>query len=59
MVWTKACQGSAGAWDQDARDWVELDGRGYQNAIRQGIRIADKTAVIDLMNLPVSAPEAM
>ena len=50
---------TAGAWDQDARDWVELDGRAYQNAIRQGIRIADKTAVIDLMNLPVSAPEAL
>ncbi len=50
---------TAGAWDQDARQWVELDGRAYQNAIRQGIRIADKTAVIDLMNLPVSAPEAL
>ena len=50
---------TAGAWDQDAREWVELDGRAYQNAIRQGIRIADKTAVIDLMNLPVSAPEAL
>ena len=50
---------TAGAWDQDARTWVELDGRAYQNAIRQGIRIADKTAVIDLMNLPVSAPEAL
>jgi hypothetical protein len=48
----------SGAWDQASRSWVPL-GRGeYRNAIMKGLRIARKEASIDLMNLPVAAPEA-
>lgn len=49
----------SGAWDQDSRSWVPLDRGEYRNAIMKGLRIARKEASIDLMNLPIPAPEAM
>ena len=48
----------SGAWDQQSRSWVPLDRGEYRNAIMKGLRIARKEASIDLMNLPVAAPEA-
>ncbi|ROR98843.1 uncharacterized protein DUF3450 [Sinobacterium caligoides] len=49
----------SGAWDQQARQWVQLDNGQYKNAIRQGLRIAKKQASIDIMTVPVAAPEAV
>ena len=49
----------SGAWDQRSRSWVPLDRGEYRNAIMKGLRIARKEASIDLMNLPVAAPEAL
>jgi hypothetical protein len=48
----------SGAWNQRSRSWVSLDRGEYRNAIMKGLRIARKEASIDLMNLPVAAPEA-
>jgi hypothetical protein len=48
----------SGAWDQRSRSWVSLDRGEYRNAIMKGLRIARKEASIDLMNMPVAAPEA-
>lgn len=48
----------SGAWDQAARSWVQLDSGEYRNAIMKGLRIARKEASIDLLNLPIAAPEA-
>ena len=48
----------SGAWDQRNRKWVALDRGEYRNAIMKGLRIARKEASIDLINLPVAAPEA-
>ena len=48
----------SGAWDNSARAWVELPSGEYDSAIRKGIRIAKKQATIELLNVPVSAPEA-
>jgi hypothetical protein len=48
----------SGAWDQRSRSWVSLDRGEYRNAIMKGLRIARKEASIDLLNLPVAAPEA-
>lgn len=48
----------SGAWDQASRSWVTLSRGEYRNAIMKGLRIARKEASIDLMNLPVAAPEA-
>ncbi len=48
----------SGAWDQGTRSWVALDEGEYRNAIMKGLRIARNEASIDLMNMPVPAPEA-
>ena len=46
----------AGVWDQASRSWVELGGS-YQTPISKGLRIARKEASIDLLTLPIAAPE--
>lgn len=48
----------SGAWDQRQRAWVELPASEYRSAILKGIRIAKKQASIELLNLPILAPEA-
>ena len=48
----------SGAWDQRTRSWVELDSGQYRNAILKALRIARKEASIDVLNLPILAPEA-
>ncbi len=48
----------SGAWDQSKRAWVELPAGEYRNAIREGIKIANKQASIDVLQLPIIAPEA-
>ena len=47
----------SGAWDSTASNWVELPSSDYDSAIRKGIRIAKKQATIELLNMPVAAPE--
>lgn len=49
----------SGAWDQANRSWVPLERGEYRNAIMKGLRVARKEASIDLLNLPIAAPEAM
>ncbi len=48
----------SGAWDQASRSWIALDSGEYRNAILKGLRIARKEASIELLNIPVPAPEA-
>lgn len=48
----------SGAWDQENRTWIALDRGEYRSAIMQGLRIARQEASIDLMNMPIPAPEA-
>ncbi|MFT4612928.1 MAG: hypothetical protein ACI9NT_000061 [Bacteroidia bacterium] len=48
----------SGAWDKTSGAWVELPSGQYDGAIRKGIRIAKKQATVELLNMPVSAPEA-
>jgi hypothetical protein len=45
-----------GAWDQKAREWVELPSS-YSDSIRKGIRIARKQLAPDMIRVPVAAPE--
>jgi hypothetical protein len=47
----------SGAWDTSAGNWVELPSGEFDSAIRKGIRIAKKQATIELLNMPVAAPE--
>lgn len=49
---------NAGVWDNTKKAWVELDAGKYRSAILQGIKIAKKQASIDVLSLPIPAPEA-
>lgn len=49
----------SGAWDQSSRSWVPLARGEYRAAILKGLRIARKEASIELLNIPVPAPEAL
>ncbi|MGK0498481.1 MAG: hypothetical protein ACJAYG_000110 [Oceanicoccus sp.] len=48
----------SGAWDKTVGDFVELDKGEYRNAILKGLRVARKEASIEILKLPISAPEA-
>ena len=48
----------SGAWDKESQSFVQLDKGEYRNAILKGLRIARKQASIDILKIPVSAPEA-
>ncbi|HCS28652.1 MAG TPA: hypothetical protein DIW43_14415 [Spongiibacteraceae bacterium] len=47
---------SNGMWDNNKREFVPL-GSEYRGAILKGLRIARKQASIDIMKLPIPAPE--
>lgn len=47
------------AFDPVSREWQILPAGDYKNAVTKGIRIAEKQASIDVLKLPVSAPEVM
>lgn len=47
----------AGAWDAVQGAWVPLDDS-YRNTILKGFRIVRKQASLDIINVPVQAPEA-
>ncbi|MRI34973.1 hypothetical protein EOPP23_18515 [Endozoicomonas sp. OPT23] len=49
----------SGAWDQQNRRWVQLDNNEYRSTIQKSLRIARKQAAIDVLKLPVAAPEAV
>ncbi|MFK7830033.1 MAG: DUF3450 domain-containing protein [Congregibacter sp.] len=48
----------AGAWNNETRSWDPLPPGDYGTAIRKGVRIAKKQATIELLNMPIAAPEA-
>ncbi len=51
-------KGKTGVWDQDARQWMDLNSGTYRSAISNAIRIAKKQASQDILTLPIKAPEA-
>lgn len=49
-------QDVTGAWDANAKQWVRADE--FRSAVNKGIKIAKKQAAIDILTLPIPAPEA-
>ena len=47
-----------GAWNIKTQSWEPLSAGDYASAVRKGVRIAKKQATIELLNMPVAAPEA-
>ncbi len=45
-------------WNNSNKSWEILDNATYRNTIRQGIKMAKKQASIDIITLPIAAPEA-
>ena len=44
-------QSEAGIWDTETNQWVKVDG--YRIPVRDGIRMANKVAPLDLLSVPV------
>lgn len=47
------------AWNPSTKTWDELDAGTYRNSTRKGILMAKKQASIDVVTLPIMAPEAV
>lgn len=45
-------------WDQKAQTWVDLGGD-YRSSVAKGIKVAKKQASIEILNLPILAPEVV
>ncbi|MDP5072225.1 MAG: DUF3450 domain-containing protein [Congregibacter sp.] len=58
LVYQTSDGAEAGAWNNQTRSWEPLPTGDYASAIRKGVRIAKKTATIELLNMPIAAPEA-
>ena len=43
-------------YDKDSNKWIALDNGTYRNSIKNGIKMANKQATIDVMTLPIAAP---
>ena len=50
---------SSATWNRDTNSWDVLDNVTYRNAIRNGIKMAKKQASINILSLPIAAPEAV
>jgi hypothetical protein len=50
-------QAQSGYWSTDTNQWGELDAGTYRNALAKTLKIAKKQASIDILTVPVSAPE--
>ena len=46
-----------GAWDNSARQWVELPAGEYRTAVQRAIRVASNVDAPSIIALPVLAPE--
>jgi len=56
LVFQTADEQQSRAWDNSTRTWVELD-NSYRNPTRKGLRIANKLATVDLLELPIQNAE--
>ncbi|MDO8860245.1 DUF3450 domain-containing protein [Haliea sp. E1-2-M8] len=58
LVYQSTDGNESGVWNNETRSWDPLDSGDYAAEIRKGVRIANRQATIDLLNMPVPAPEA-
>jgi len=58
LVAQSTSQDATIAWDQNAKQWVDL-GSDYRSAVATGIKVAKKQASIEILKLPILAPEAV
>lgn len=59
LLYQTASQQYTGVWDKEAKQWQALDGGDYRAAVTKGIRMANKQVAIDMLTLPIVAPESV
>ena len=59
LLYQTADQQVTAVWDKQAKNWLQLEGSDYRQAVAQGIRIARRQAAVDLLQLPIPAPEVV
>ena len=58
LVYQSSDESLTGAWDTDTDEWVPLD-NSYRNPTRKGLKIANRLATVDMLELPIQNPEAV
>ena len=58
LVYQSSDESLTGAWDNNTDQWVPLD-NSYRNPTRKGLRIANRLATVDMLELPIQNPEAV
>jgi len=58
LVYQSSDESLTGAWDNNKDEWVPLD-NSYRNPTRKGLRIANKLATVDMLELPIQNPGAV
>ncbi|MBQ0712765.1 MAG: DUF3450 domain-containing protein [Porticoccus sp.] len=57
LMYQTSDQKVTGAWDQKTKQWVVLEDSDYRSAVAKGIRMAKKQVAVDILSLPIQAPE--
>lgn len=57
LMYQTSDQKVTGAWDQKTKQWVVLEDSNYRSAVAKGIRMAKKQVAVDILSLPIQAPE--
>ena len=58
LIYQTTDAAETGAWNKQTQSWETLSAADYSAEVRKGVRIAKKQATIDLLTMPVAAPEA-
>ena len=58
LLYQTTDEDETGAWDNKSGQWIELGGS-YRNPTRLGLRIANKLATVDMIQLPVQNSEVV
>lgn len=58
LVYQTADMEQMGAWNANTRQWEELSAGEFRSAIQKGLRVARNQQSVDILDIPVPAPEA-
>ena len=58
LVYQSSDESLTGAWDNNTDEWVPLD-NSYRNPTRKGLKIANRLATVDMLELPIQNPEVV
>jgi len=57
LLYQTANQQYSAVWDNKTKQWQPLEGSNEKVALAKGIRMANKQVAVDMLELPISAPE--